>query len=219
MNADGSSPASTAERTEAGEAVEIRSGSMLLAARWRRPPNARGVVVVAHCPSCGDEAPLVESMASHGYASLLPDLLLPAESNDPSRCHDEEFISQRLRMAVAMVVARSDASDLPIVALGRGCAGDAALVAAGVESRVAAVVAIDPPLLLPKPFLERVAVPALVVAGPGDLGTPRGRSAIEALRRQGGIELLELPAGEARSASLPARIAAWLDRALMPTDA
>jgi hypothetical protein len=98
-----------------------------------------------------------------------------------------------------------------------GCAGDAALVAAGVESRVAAVVAIDPPLLLPKPFLERVAVPALVVAGPGDPGTPRGRSAIEALSRQGGIELLELPAGEARSASLPARIAAWLDRALMPT--
>jgi hypothetical protein len=164
MNADGSSPASTAERTEAGEAVEIRSGSMLLAARWRRPPNARGVVVVAHCPSCGDEAPLVESMASHGYASLLPDLLLPAESNDPSRCHDEEFISQRLRMAAHTAMSRSDASGLPLAVLGRGCAGDAALVAAGIESAIVAVVAIDPPLLLHEAFLERVSVPALVVA-------------------------------------------------------
>jgi dienelactone hydrolase len=220
MSVDGSSSVSSSmpvERSASGEAVEIRSGSMLLSAIWRRPANPRGAVVFAHCPACGDEAPLAEALSSCGYASLLPELLLPAEANDPSRCHDEEFISQRLRMAVATVVMRSDASDLPIVALGRGCAGDAALVAAGVESRVAAVVAIDPPLLLPKPFLERVAVPALVVAGPGDPGTPRGRSAIEALSRQGGIELLELPAGEARSASLPARIAAWLDRALMPT--
>jgi dienelactone hydrolase len=215
MNADGSSPASTAERTEAGEAVEIRSGSMLLAARWRRPPNARGVVVVAHCPSCGDEAPLVESMASHGYASLLPDLLLPAESNDPSRCHDEEFISQRLRMAAHTAMSRSDASGLPLAVLGRGCAGDAALVAAGIESAIVAVVAIDPPLLLHEAFLERVSVPALVVAGPGDLGTPRGRSAIETLHRRGRVEVIEMPPGAARGAQLPERIARWLDDAMV----
>jgi putative phosphoribosyl transferase len=211
MSGDGPSTASTAERSEAAEAVEIRSGSMLLSARWRRPANPRGAVVVAHCPACGEEAPLADALHALGYASLLPDLLLPAEANDPSRCHDAEFVSQRLRMAVRTVTARSDALGLPIAVLGRGCAGDAALVAAGIEPAIAAVVAIDPPLLLPEPFLERVEAAALVIAGPGDLGTPRGRAAIDALRRRGGAEVIEMSSGASRGAELPTRVVQWLD--------
>lgn len=195
-----------------GEPVEVRSGSMLLSARWRRPAEARGAVVFAHCPACGDEVPLAEALFRRSLASLLPDLLLPAEAKDPSRCHDEEFISQRLRMAVRTVAERPDAAGLPLAVLGRGCAGDAALVAAGNEPAIAAVVAIDPPLLAPEPFLERVRVPVLVVAGPGDLGTPRGRDSIEALRRHGSVEIAELPSGSPRSEELPERIAEWLDR-------
>ena len=217
---DGASAAAPiADPSAGGEPVEVRSGSMLLSARWRRPANPRGVVVLAHCPTCGDEATLAEALRGRGYASLLPDLLLPAEAKDPSRCHDEEFISQRLRMAVRTVAERDDAAGLPLAVLGRGCAGDAALVAAGIDSSIAAAVAIDPPLLLPKQFLERVRVPLLVVAGPGDLGTPRGRAAVESLRRQGGIDMVELPSGAPRSDELPKRIADWLDRVCGHADA
>ena len=133
---DGASAAAPiADPSAGGEPVEVRSGSMLLSARWRRPANPRGVVVLAHCPTCGDEATLAEALRGRGYASLLPDLLLPAEAKDPSRCHDEEFISQRLRMAVRTVAERDDAAGLPLAVLGRGCAGDAALVAAGIDIR------------------------------------------------------------------------------------
>lgn len=212
MNDAAATRAPIADPSAGGEPVEVRSGSMLLSARWRRPPRARGAVVFAHCPACGDEAPLAEALFKRSLASLLPDLLLPAEAKDPSRCHDEEFISQRLRMAVRSIADRPDVAGLPIAVLGRGCAGDAALVAAGNEPVIAAVVAIDPPLLAPEPFLERVRVPVLVVAGPGDLGTPRGRASLEALRRQGGVEIAELPSGAARSDALPERIAGWLGR-------
>lgn len=216
MSGDGPSPASTVERAEAGEAVEIRSGSMLLPARWRRPATPRGAVVFAHCPACGEEAPLAEALRVRGYASLLPELLLPAEANDPSRCHDAEFISQRLRMAVRTAMARSDAAGLAVAVLGRGCAGDAALVAAGIEPAIAAAVAIDPPLLLPEPFLERVRAPTLVVAGPGDLGTPRGRASIDALRRRGRVDVVEMSPGASRGGEeLPDRIARWLDDAMV----
>ncbi len=122
-------------------------------------------------------------------------------------------------MAVRSVVDRPDAQGLPLAVLGRGCAGDAAIVAAGIEPSIAAAVAIDPPLLLPDPFLERVRVPVLAIAGPGDLGTPRGRAAVESLRRQGRIEVVELPAGATRGDELPARIADWLDGIRVRADA
>jgi len=111
--ASGSTP--VAALSTEGETVEVRSGSILLSARWRRPAESRGVVVFAHAPACGDEAPLAEALFERAFASLLPDLLLPAEAKDPSRCHDEEFISQRLRMAVRTVTERPDAAALPLV--------------------------------------------------------------------------------------------------------
>jgi len=186
----------------AAERVEVRSGPFVIDAMWREPAGLlRAAVVFAHDPTCQDDAPLATALAGRSFASLLPDLLKPAESHGPDPCRNVEMISQRLRMTTRWTERRCSA---PIVVLGRARSADAALIAAGVAPEVRAVVAIAPAFDLPLRFLERVTVPVLLVEPREDRVSERR---LQAIRQVGRVDRVVLD--PISTDTLADTIAAW----------
>lgn len=184
------------------ERIEVRSGPFVIDAMWREPAGAlRAAVVFAHDPTCTDDAALAASLADRGFASLVPDLLKPAEAHGPDPCRNAEMISQRLRMTTRWTEQRSSA---PIIVVGRERAADAALIAAGVAPEVRAVIAISPTFDLPLRFLERVTVPVLLIESrPGQSSNHR----VQAIRQVGRVDRVALDRIDIES--IADTIAAW----------
>ncbi len=174
--------------TTSEERVEVRSGPFVIDAVWREPAGPlRAAVVFAHGPTCQDDAPLAATLAERSFASLVPDLLKPAEAHGPDPCRNAELISQRLRMTTRWVERRCSA---PVVVLGRKRSADAALIAAGIAPEIRAVVAITPMFDLPMRFLERVTVPVLLIETL-DAASPASR--VHAIGQVGRVDRLLLP--------------------------
>src|SRR6266542_3192590 len=83
--------------------VEIDSGRVSLLGELRVPPDAVGITVFAHGSGSTRLSPrnvaVARALNERGIATLLFDLLTPAEANDRGNVFDIDLLSDRLEAA------------------------------------------------------------------------------------------------------------------------
>jgi len=134
------------------------------------PQGARGVVIFAHGSGSGRLSPRNQHVASAlrraGIATLLLDLLTPAEERDRANVFDIRLLAQRLGEATDWTHLEVDTALLPVGYFGASTGGGAALVAASdPRHRVAAVVSRGGRPDLAGDALEHVQAPTLLIVG------------------------------------------------------
>ncbi|HEY5144743.1 MAG TPA: phosphoribosyltransferase family protein [Solirubrobacteraceae bacterium] len=174
MTADPPAADDPAPDPPSARAVEIpATGGVLLAGDLRRPPGARGLVIFAHGSGSSRHSPrnrhVAELLGEAGLATLLIDLLTPAEERDRSNVFDIALLARRLGDATRWAAAEPDLADLPVGYFGASTGGGAALVAAAeAGDRVGAVVSRGGRPDLAHPVLDRVRAPTLLIVGGDD---------------------------------------------------
>lgn len=118
--------------------VAIPAGrGLLLAGDLALVAGARGVVAFAHGSGSTRLSPrnraVAQALNHAGFATLLLDLLTPAEELDRANVFDVELLSRRLLAASAWLSAREDLLGLPLAYFGASTGAAAALVAAAAE--------------------------------------------------------------------------------------
>ena len=161
-----------------GEAVRRReihvpAGSRSLAAILSIPERARGIVIFAHGTGSGRYSPRNQAVARRleagGFATLLLDLLDPAEEYDRRNVFDVELLAGRLLTASEWVTKEADTRSLPVAYFGASTGAAAALIAAARRGeRVRAVVSRGGRPDLAGPWLPSVVSPTLLIVGGED---------------------------------------------------
>lgn len=112
---------------------------------------------------------MAETLAGHGYASLLFDLLTAAEETDRANVFDIGLLSARLIDAVRWVQGEEPVRGLPVGLFGASTGAAAALVAAAeLGPDLAALVSRGGRPDLAGVALERVRTPSLLIVGGAD---------------------------------------------------
>jgi dienelactone hydrolase len=124
---------------------EVQIGDGLgLGAFLTVPASARGLVIFAHGSGSGRMSPRNNHVAARlqtaGLATLLLDLLTPAEEADRRNVFDIALLASRLRLAVDWAAARPETAALPPAYFGASTGGGAAIRAAARDPRIVAVV-------------------------------------------------------------------------------
>jgi predicted phosphoribosyltransferase/dienelactone hydrolase len=160
------------------------------------PPGARGVVLFAHGSGSSRHSPrnraVAEALQQAGLATLLFDLLTPAEEADRSLVFDIPLLGGRLAAASAWL--RRDpagAPGLPVGYFGASTGAGAALWAAADDPGVAAVVSRGGRPDLAGPRLGEVAAPTLLIVGSRDpMVADLNREAQAAMRAECRLEVV-----------------------------
>jgi putative phosphoribosyl transferase len=152
---------------------EIAIGPLDLRGIWSLPPQPAGTVIFAHGSGSGRLSPRNNHVARElnraGFATLLLDLLTPAEEGDRARVFDIPLLAARLGEATGWVMAQDETSGLPIGYFGASTGGGAALLAAADQGGdVAAVVSRGGRPDLAGEALARVHAPTLLIVGSRD---------------------------------------------------
>ena len=186
--------------------IEIAAGGVRLAGRLTLPDNPAGIVVFAHAAATGRHSPRSRylSVVLHqaGLATLLADLLTPAEQVDPATVFDVGLLARRLTGITRWLRSQPQAGGLPLHYLGTRTAAAAVLAAAAEPgARVAAVVCRGGRPDLASARLAAVRAPTLLIVAERDQVLVRlHRQAQARLRCEnrlafvpGGGDLLEAP--------------------------
>lgn len=150
---------------------ELRlAGEPPLAAILGVPHGARGIVIFAHGSGSGRLSPRNNHVAARlreaGLATLLLDLLTPAEEADRRNVFDIALLASRLRRAVDWAEAYPETAGLRPCYFGASTGGGAALRAAADDPRIAAVVSRGGrPDLAGAEALGQVRAPTLLLVG------------------------------------------------------
>ncbi|WAT18738.1 alpha/beta hydrolase [Aurantiacibacter sp. MUD11] len=119
-------------------------GELALQAFLGVPDKAAGIVIFAHGSGSGRMSPRNNYVAARlrqaGLATLLLDLLSPAEEQDRRNVFDIGLLASRLRLAVDWVADNADTARLRPAYFGASTGGGAAIRAAAGDRRIAAVV-------------------------------------------------------------------------------
>jgi putative phosphoribosyl transferase len=155
------------------EPVEVAAGPVRLAGHLTVPEQARGLVVFAHGSGSSRHSPRNRYVAGilqqAGLATLLVDLLTPAEERDRATVFDVALLAERLARGTAWALAQPECSGLPLGWFGASTGAAAALWAAGEpDAAVAAVVSRGGRPDLAGPRLGSVRAPTLLVVGGRD---------------------------------------------------
>ena len=154
--------------------VAIAFGQGTLRGILTSPATPTGVVVFAHGSGSGRLSPRNGYVASvlndAGLATLLVDLLTADEERvDEATAHlrfDIDFLTERLRIAVAWIRHAEDTSDLPLGLFGASTGAAAALqLAAWKAAEVEAVVSRGGRPDLALEWLPKVHAPTLLIVG------------------------------------------------------
>ena len=134
------------------------------------PDNARGLVLFAHGSGSGRLSPrnnyVAQRLCEAGLATLLLDLLTPAEEADRRNVFNIGLLASRLEGATDWAASHAETADLPPCYFGASTGGGAALRAAAGDPRIAAVVSRGGrPDLAGADVLARVAAPTLLIVG------------------------------------------------------
>ena len=134
------------------------------------PEDARGVVVFAHGSGSSRHSPRNRAVAAAlnraGLATLLLDLLTPAEEESRANVFDIELLATRLTSAINWVSTQPRCEQLNVGLFGASTGAAAALWAAGASgSTVRAVVSRGGRPDLAQPRLPRVTAPTLLIVG------------------------------------------------------
>ena len=109
------------------------------------PKDPRGIILFAHGSGSSRLSPrntfVASELNSKGFATLLFDLLTPAEGQDRRNVFDIPLLAERVVEASMWIVSEPDIADLPLGLFGASTGAGAALVAAAkLKGRVSAVV-------------------------------------------------------------------------------
>jgi predicted phosphoribosyltransferase/pimeloyl-ACP methyl ester carboxylesterase len=137
------------------------------------PASPQGLVLFAHGSGSSRLSPrnvaVAETLNAHGFATLLFDLLTPAEAQDRGNVFDMPLLAERVVAAARQVRGEPDVADLPLGLFGASTgAGAALLAAAALRDRVAAVVSRGGRPDLAGARLAEVRAPTLLIVGEND---------------------------------------------------
>ncbi|MBT2517722.1 alpha/beta hydrolase [Streptomyces sp. ISL-90] len=142
------------------------------------PAHPRGLVVFAHGSGSGRHSPrnqhVAADLVSAGFATLLMDLLTPAEEDVDVDTREHRFdiplLSARVVSAIDWAEGVPDVAELPVIAFGASTGAAAALVAAAKRpDRVVGVVSRGGRPDLAGDALGEVRAPVLLIVGGNDL--------------------------------------------------
>jgi putative phosphoribosyl transferase len=175
--------------------IEINAGGVQLTGHLTVPVGATGVVVFAHGSGSSRHSPrnrrVAEQLNASGLATLLFDLLTPAEAVDRAIVFDIELLARRLRVVTHWVHREPDLTGLGIGYFGASTGAAAALYAAADEPSVRAVVSRGGRPDLAAPRLAEVHAPTLLIVGSRDTQVlDLNRRAAEELSCPHGIEIV-----------------------------
>lgn len=153
--------------------MEVSISPMALPGTLTLPANPAALVVFAHGSGSSRLSPrntaVAEALRGAGLATLLFDLLTPAEALDRSNVFDISLLAQRLESAIDFLRARDDTAGLPIGLFGASTGAAAALVAAARRpGEVASVVSRGGRPDLAGDMLTHVRAPTLLIVGGDD---------------------------------------------------
>jgi len=153
--------------TVLADSVDIDLGPLRLKGLLGVPSEASGLVVFAHGSGSSRLSPrnnrVAAALRDGGLATLLLDLLTPAEENDRANVFDIPRLASRLSYATDWAIAAPETAHLPIGYFGASTGAAAALVAAGV--RVKAIVSRGGRPDLAGDVLPQVVAPTLLIVG------------------------------------------------------
>ena len=137
------------------------------------PVEPRGVILFAHGSGSSRlssrNVAVADVLNAHGFATLLFDLLTPAEAHDRRNVFDIPLLAERVMEAALWISGEPDIADLPLGLFGASTgAGAALLAAAELDDRVAAVVSRGGRPDLARPRLAEVVAPTLLIVGGDD---------------------------------------------------
>ncbi len=167
---DPASPGGTTSPRD--EDVVVDAGPDGLPGHLDVPEHAGGLVVFAHGTGSGRHSPRNRAVAGvlrcAGMATLLVDLLTPAEETARGPVFDVELLAERLAAATRWVTAEPSCAGLPLGYFGASTGAAAALVAAARDDAVRAVVSRGGRPDLAGPALAEVRAPTLLIVGGHD---------------------------------------------------
>ncbi len=154
----------TVERREIELPPLRRSGYL------RKPAGASGIAVFAHGSGSGKDSPrnnhVAAGLAAAGVASLLFDLLTPAEEAYRSNVFDIGLLASRLVTATEWLRSYEDTAALPIGYFGASTGAAAALTAAAVpDSDIRAIVSRGGRPDMAARVFDMVRAPTLLIVG------------------------------------------------------
>ena len=134
------------------------------------PDAARGIVLFAHGSGSSRLSPrnkqVARSFNHAGLATLLFDLLLPAEAQDRHKVFDISLLAGRLEVALDWIEEEESTADLPVGLFGASTGAAAALTAAARRPKlIAAVVSRGGRPDLAADDLAGVLAPTLLIVG------------------------------------------------------
>lgn len=133
------------------------------------PHDSTGLVIFAHGSGSGRLSPrnnhVAEALRAHGQATLLLDLLTPAEEQDRRNVFDIQLLAYRLKSAAIWARQQPDLHRLPIGYFGASTGAAAALVAASEDANIAAIVSRGGRPDLAREALPLVRAPTLLLVG------------------------------------------------------
>jgi pimeloyl-ACP methyl ester carboxylesterase len=161
--------------TNARESRDVRIPPRELAGILRIPDNTYALVVFAHGTGSSRLSPrntaVAEALNDWGIATLLFDLLTPAEEADRANVFDVPLLADRLTDAIRWLGGQASVAKLPLGLFGASTGAAAALVAAAKLPRlVGAVVSRGGRPDLTGNALAKVAAPTLLIVGGIDFG-------------------------------------------------
>jgi putative phosphoribosyl transferase len=160
---------------KAHEIRDVRMPPIGLAGILHVPKNAYALVVFAHGSGSSRLSPrnmaVASALNSQGIATLLFDLLTPAEEAERANVFDIPLLANRLVDAVRWLDGQSLVAKLPLGLFGASTGAAAALVAAAkLPHRVGAVVSRGGRPDLAGEALDQIRTPALLIVGGIDFG-------------------------------------------------
>src|SRR5436305_9321279 len=137
------------------------------------PPEAHGLVIFAHGSGSGRLSPrnnyVARALRRAGLATLLVDLLTPAEELDRNNVFDIPLLAERLWAATDWARKDERTADLLVGYVGASTGAGAALVAAArPDAEIAAIVSRGGRPDLAGEALRKVLAPTLLVVGGAD---------------------------------------------------
>jgi putative phosphoribosyl transferase len=156
-----------------GMAVRIPADGCILEGMLGLPETPGGVVLFAHGSGSGRFSPrnnmVAASLRDAGIATLLLDLLTPAEDAYVANRFDIGLLAARLHAAARWLAVQPSTSALPLGVFGASTGAAAALrLAADTDARVAAVVSRGGRPDLAGALLAQVVAPTLLIVGGAD---------------------------------------------------
>ena len=227
-NRPGTDP-SPRDAGDVSESRDIRISPLGLAGILQIPKKAFALVVFAHGSGSSRLSPrnmaVAGSLNDRGIATLLFDLLTPAEEADRANVFDIPLLADRLVDAVRWLGGRASVAKLPLGLFGASTGAAAALVAAAkLPDRIGAVVSRGGRPDLAGDALESVRAPTLLIVGGADFGVIELNE--QALARLRGPKALEIVPGASHLFPEPGALEAvidhaarWFERYLAPTAA